>query len=345
MNKLKIISFIFLILSSFISFSQEDECAFKLREAEKLYQQGLIEEIPELIGNCLESGFNKEDKLQAYKLLILTYLFEDEVQSAENAMFEFIKKYPEYEIVPTDPVDFVYLYESYKAVPIVSFGATLGGSYSIATVKEPWGTNNLNGALGSYNHSGMGLQFGLKFNVFIHDKIEFNSEILYTQNKFEFYDENFLGIYTQSFDEMQIRLDIPLTFTYDFDLHKKIKTFVRGGLCMGILMDDYVLASNTYNDNSLEPLTGVDFKVNDQRKTLNYWAVTGTGIKYKIARGYLIYDIQYHLGLSNQVIPENRFSNADELFYYKYVSNDFWVSNFVMRVGYVYSLYKPTKKQ
>ncbi|MBN1186386.1 MAG: outer membrane beta-barrel protein [Bacteroidales bacterium] len=344
MNKILGITFIFIASIAMKGFAQEDECAFKLREAEKLYQQGLIEEIPELIGNCLENGFSKEDKLQAYKLLILTYLFEDEVQNAETAMYNFIKKYPEYEITPTDPQDFVYLYESYKAIPIVSIGAVMGGTFSIANIKEPYGTNDLNRELGSYNQSGMALQFGLKFNVFVYDNIEFNSEILYTQNKFEFYDENFLGIHTLSFDETQTRLDIPLSITYDFDLKIKIKPFVRCGMNVGFLLTDYVLASDLYNDKSLEAITGADFDVLHQRKSTNYWGIIGTGVKYKIARGYLIYDMQYNIGLSNQVVPDKRYSNPDELFYYKYISNDFVLSNFNMRIGYVYSFYKPTKK-
>ena len=107
-----IIVFVITVLN--ISFSQQQDCVFKLQEAEKLYSQGLIEEIPQLLNPCIESGLSQEDKLQAYKLVILSYLFNDEQVDAEDAMLSFLKRYPEYEISPTDPTEFVYLFESFS---------------------------------------------------------------------------------------------------------------------------------------------------------------------------------------------------------------------------------------
>lgn len=337
----------FFILLTVNIFSQEEECVFTLREAEKLYQQGLIEEIPELITGCIEDGFSKEDRLQAYKLLILTYLFEDEVQKAEEAMFSFIKKYPEYEIVPTDPVDFVYLYESYQALPILSIGICVGGSYSNTTIIEPYGTHNLNSPHGDYNQCGMGLQLGLRLTFNIYENTDVNLELLYSQNKFEYVNENLFNVMNQSFDETQTRFDIPLTFTYDIDIKKPFWPFVRAGCNFGILLDANALSYIKYNDFSHEDKTGPDMKITAQRKTLNYWGIIGTGIKYKVTRGYFIADVNYNFGLSNQVNPKKRttIDNLEQAFYYFHTDDDFRLNSLNFRLGYVYTFYKPTKKK
>ena len=87
-----------------ISFSQQQDCIFKLQEAEKLYTQGLIEEIPQLLEPCIKRGLSKEDKLQAFKLVILSYLFDDNQQEAEREILNYIKQYPEYEITPATKI-------------------------------------------------------------------------------------------------------------------------------------------------------------------------------------------------------------------------------------------------
>lgn len=337
--------FILWIISVLSVCSQEEDCVFKLREAEKLYQQGLIEEIPDLINECIQEGFSKEDRLQAFKLLILTYLFEDEIQKAEDAMYNFIKKYPEYEIVPTDPLDFVYLYESYKAVPIVSFGASVGYSLANTTISERYGTHDLTSTHGDFNQSGLGLQLGLKVNFFVYENTEVNLEFLYAQNKFEYVDEELYDFAYLSFDETQTRLDIPVSVTYDFDIKSRFTPFARLGCNFGILMNSNALSSVTYTDDSHEKKTGPDMDISNQRNPFNYWGILGTGIKYKIPKGYLMADVQYNLGLSGQTNENERYSDFDQAFYYYHLDDNFKLNTLNFRLGYIYTIYKPTKKK
>ena len=70
-----------LILCLFIEFSvtlfAQDNCSFKLEEAQKLYESGNLDSIPSMLNPCIEKGFSGDELSRAYKLLILTYLFED----------------------------------------------------------------------------------------------------------------------------------------------------------------------------------------------------------------------------------------------------------------------------
>src|SRR3972149_11036799 len=94
-------------------YSQED-CSAKIQEAKKFYEMGMIEEIHQMLSPCIEYGFTRTQKIEAYKLIILSYLFDDDQFEAERSMLEFLKKFPEYEIIPNDPVEFVYLFDSYR---------------------------------------------------------------------------------------------------------------------------------------------------------------------------------------------------------------------------------------
>ncbi len=53
-------------------------------------------------------------------------------------MVEFLKKFPEYEIMPNDPVEFVYLFESYRTTSIFSFGFTAGFNLTDPRIIEPF---------------------------------------------------------------------------------------------------------------------------------------------------------------------------------------------------------------
>ena len=116
----------------------QDDCATKIQEAQKYYDQGMIDEIPKMLAPCMADGFTRTQKIEAYKLIILSYLFDDNQFEAEKTMLEFLKKYPEYEIMPNDPVEFVYLFESYRTTSVFSFGITAGFNFTDPRIIEPF---------------------------------------------------------------------------------------------------------------------------------------------------------------------------------------------------------------
>ena len=60
----------------------------------------------DLLQPCIERGFTPEERLSAYKLLILCQIYNDDIGGAHEGMLAFLKKYPEYELSPTDPDEF-----------------------------------------------------------------------------------------------------------------------------------------------------------------------------------------------------------------------------------------------
>jgi hypothetical protein len=64
----------------------QTSCSEQLRVAQRRYDEGLLDDIPKLISSCLENGFSKEEKMNAYKLLIQTYLYSDATAMADETM-------------------------------------------------------------------------------------------------------------------------------------------------------------------------------------------------------------------------------------------------------------------
>jgi len=333
-----------------ISFSQQQDCVFKLQEAEKLYSQGLIEEIPTLLNPCIESGLAKEDKLQAYKLVILSYLFNDEQADAENAMLSFLKRYPEYEISPTDPQEFIYLFESFSNIALYSFGISGGLNLANISLREQYGTYNYNQSRQEYKTSEIGYQVGININRYIADNLEFVFELKYEQNKFESIkyipDLDDFEFNKITFSETQTRIEMPLSVTYDFE-YGKWKPFLRAGGSVGYLTNVYSKITREYIDDSNNPdVKSPDINISDYRNQLNFWGIVGGGIKYRIPRGYIIFDVRLNLGLQNQVNKNNRvLQGSEQIWKYHYIDDNFILNNGSVSFGYVYLLYKPERKQ
>src|SRR4030042_4814203 len=71
----------------------QDDCSKTLQEARNLYDLGMIDEIPKMLSPCMQEGFTRPQRIEAYKLLILAYLFDDNQFEAERTMTEFLKRY------------------------------------------------------------------------------------------------------------------------------------------------------------------------------------------------------------------------------------------------------------
>jgi len=341
---------IFVVTVLNISFSQQQDCVFKLQEAEKLYSQGLIEEIPQLLNPCIESGLSKEDKLQAYKLVILSYLFNDEQVDAENAMLSFLQRYPEYEISPADPKEFVYLFESFSNIALYSFGISGGVNFTNISLREQYGTYNYNQSRQEYNALGFGYQVGININRYIADNLEFVFELKLKQNKFESLvyipDLDDIGFNQVTFSETQTRFELPLSVTYDFEF-SKWKPFLRAGGSIGYLTDVYSKITREYIDGSNNTdVKSPDIKISNYRNQLNFWGIIGGGIKYQIPRGYIILDVRYNIGLLNQTNIDNHImKDSEQIWKYHYIDDNFILNNGSVSVGYVYLLYKPERRQ
>jgi hypothetical protein len=326
----------------------QTDCGTKIQEAQKLYDQGMIEEIPQMLAPCMENGFTRVQKIEAYKLIILSYLFDDNQFEAEKTMVEFLKKFPEYEIMPNDPVEFVYLFESYRTTSVFSFGLTAGINLTDPRIIQPWSVFDMSTVKLS-NHMRTGFQVGAGMGRYISKKMLLNLEFLFSENQYSFTDELRVplsggndGINSVVYKEKLYKAELPLTLSYEFSA-RKVHYFLRTGASLATLTGVTGAASRKYLEEA-QPITGEMKDMTAYRTKILYSAIVGTGFRYKVPRGVLTLDLRVNLGLNNIVKPEERYRNQQMITRSYYVDDDFSLTTFSFSAGYYFSFYKPKKQ-
>lgn len=331
------------ILFSPSVFSQED-CAAKIQEAQRYYDQGMIEEIPSMLAPCMEEGFTRTQKIEAYKLIIMSYLFDENQFEAEKTMLEFLKKFPEYEIMPNDPVEFVYLFESYRTASVFSFGLIGGMNIADPRIIEPF--TALDKTLVQHDTKiRPGFQVGLGLERYLSRKILINLETYFALNQYEFADR----VVTRNsqtyvnFTEKLYKIEIPLTFSYEFTLNKT-HFITRAGVSAARITGVTGQPERRFAEDA-QALTGADLDISGFRKKMLYSGIIGAGLRYKVPRGIVSLDLRARVGLNNIVLSEKRYANEALTNRYYYIDDDFSLNTLSLSVGYYFSFYSPRKQR
>ena len=343
MKKELILSIIIFLVSYGFTLQAQDDCSVKLKQAEDLFDNGKIEGVYELLTGCMKSGFGKDEKIRAYKVIINSYLFEDKKDLAEANMLKLLKLEPEFKVNETiDPAEFVNLYHTYKTLPIYSIGISAGVNISNIILSETFGVHNTDNQSFSYKSSGLGYQFGLNITRYITTNLQVGLGVNIVQNSFEYTDTIFSFSYV-SFIEKQTRIDLPVSAIYSFG-KKTFRPFVTVGANVNFIISASSTAIRSYIDNSHKDVTGSDIDLKEYRRSVNFSVFGGIGAKYMIRRGYLFFEAKYLYGLLNQVNTDTRYTNPELIYKYYYLDNNFKLNNLMFSVGYMYSIYKPKKR-
>ena len=123
-----------------------------------------------------------------------------------------------------------------------------------------------------------------------------------------------------------------MTGTYEIPVGK-FRPYGRLGGMLGLMF-----SNNTSTSQGI--FQGPDEENLENRNTLNYWAVAGLGVKYKLNKGYFYLDTRYNIGLNQYLNSgENRLQQENHNFVYMYQDSDFRVNSDMVSVGYVRSFY------
>jgi hypothetical protein len=324
-------------------------CGFKWKEAQKKYEAGLLQEVPPLLLPCLAAGFTKSEKIQAYRLLILTYIFLDEQDLSEKYMNELLVFEPDYLTdKELDPVEYRNLFEKFKVNPVFSYGFLLGGNLTSARLVNDFGVANMETSPSTYQ-AGYGFHVGLSSDFLLSKKLLFNSEIYFDINGFKNSDKVLPSSRTDV-SESDIFIKLPLTIKYMIG-KKKLKYFVRAGVGISYLLTSSATMVRVNTESNQNDFAGPSISMKSQRNALNSFAILGGGIHYKMGYGYLIIDARYNFGLSNLSKSSERYSNQNgisnsflsQISPYGYVDNDFSLNNISLSAGYLFTIYKIKK--
>lgn len=323
------------------TFSQEENCLSKLKKAQELFDSGLIEEIPSMLEECLKDGFNKEQNIQAYHLLIQVYLFDYNQKKAENTMLELLSLYPEYEVYSNDPIEFINLFNQFKTIPKFSISINPGISISDISLLERFSTGNLNNLKSEYRPDGINIGVRLSFEKYFTSKAWFTIGAAYSYSGYKVTENMNFDRELLTFSEKMQYVYIPHYFNYSFIQYKRISPYILAGGQFGYLIkstgeiDKKSLVENTNSSISSD--------ITKSRYAVNYSVIAGIGIRYKIPTGYLRANVYYTLGLTDYIKETSRFSDSESLFNY-HIDDNIKLNFFNFTLGYSYIFYKTSKK-
>ncbi|NOZ46561.1 MAG: PorT family protein [Chlorobi bacterium] len=331
---------------------QAQDCTVTLQTARNMYTEGDIEGIPELLKGCIKSGFTKEEKVQAYKLIIQVYLFEDKLQQAEETLLKLKKTNPVYEIdYANDGAEFISLFNEYETKAFLSVGIFGGTNFPSIQITEPFSTNNLKSYNPNYQGASGRFQAGVKVIYQPYNNIELHFEPNFMKTSFSYTStfDDFFEANNQtsiSFDEAFSFINFPVSVTYNYT-HKNIVPYIKAGLNLSYLVSATIqLPKKDYlNTSVLTAVTGTDIPVNNYRTKITKNVLFGLGIKYKFPLFFLYAEAVQSIAMDNLVLKSEIYSNTELYGKYQYVDDFIKMHNFTINGGVVYSFYQHKKKE
>lgn len=320
----------------------QSTCTQTLRLAQSIYDQGRLHELPELLNTCLEeNGFNTEEKVSAYKLLILTYIYLEEPAKADDYMLALLSTNTEFKVNDAvDPAEFVALYNTFRTRPIYRLGGKLGGVATGPTVvSSDYADDGTNNPSHNYGFSGTvsaEIPIGGKFR-----KFAVNPEINFQLLSFKGVNEQADTARRTPATERQSWISLPVSLQYAFYERPLTTYYVSTGISA-----DYMLSSKKTIISNRDGNSAIDensIAVNEQRNKFNAAAIASAGLKRKIGKGYFLVELRYKMGLIPISDPADTYDNSVLVFDYKYVDGIYKLHTLTLSAGYVMNRYNPKK--
>lgn len=358
----RILVAVFLICSFLTGVAQDasTNCAQTLRLARSTYDQGRLHELERLLGGCLTNGFTKQEKVEALKLLTMSYLYLEEPERADSSMLLLLKTDPFFEYnEDVDPQEFIGLYNTFRTKPIFNVGLKLGVNTTFNNVTANYYVSANGPGKLEYTPQ-IGFQLGLAFEraIFQNSKMGFLKrltlapEILYVPRTYGLNNvqpllgDNGISISTfeGSVNQNWLDLDVLVQYKLIKDRKGKKSTFnpyVTLGPSVSYLLGSTLQAVHTFKSGNVT--SGPDLDVTTTVNTLVYSVVAGAGVKIKVGGIYLTGDIRYQHGFSNITNAEKR-TNLESALDYGYVPDDYTINNVSIMIGGSYPVFRPKKK-
>ncbi len=165
----------------------QQNCSQTLRLANSTYEQGRLHELEGLLGPCLKSTWSVTEKVQAYRLLTLAYIYLEEPEKADATMLSLLQTDNEFKVNrAVDPAEFIALYNTFRTDPIYRFGGKLGSNISVANVVT---ADNATDAISKYGYrfgfSG-GISAEIPVTLFKFKNLTFNPELYFQITSFKY---------------------------------------------------------------------------------------------------------------------------------------------------------------
>jgi len=340
MNKLTlfIISLVAIWAGSIqITSAQTDSCIIKLKNAGTAFEQGDYDITISLIRSALAGcNLDKSEKIDANKLLILSYLKVDNLEEADNTASAIMKIDPYYkpDKFKDDP-KLTALFEKYQPLPMFKMGLSGGFNISSASAENTYSivhADNTEG-LDQYNNK-LGFQLGIAAEYRTYKDLWVSLGFGYRQSKYEhelFDVENT----TINYSEKLSYFDVPLSLKYYF-LKGSVQPYLEGGATFSFL-------SSAISTSTRDDLKDLVDRADLRNKFMNGY-FGGLGAVYSMKGLQLFVNARYSIYSGNVNKEGTRYADPVNVFKYYYLDDDFTLDNFQVNAGIGYILgYKNVK--
>lgn len=343
------------LLTTFQMVLGQTSCTQTLITARSIYAEGRIHELPDLLSGCIKKGFTDEEKTEAYKLLVLSHIYLDETEKADNSMLDLLNHNHEFQLnEQADPAEFINLYNTFRTWPIYLWGVKVGGTYSFANVQKLFGVNSSLNERTDYSPLA-NVEAGFVFEKgFKGKRLGAMAELLFTRNQYEVIKEfSSDPSISDTGDQIEVKtfakttstetknwLSLNLAGYYNILPSSQLKPRVFLGPSISYLILDNAEIKTEFPEGG-EQATGPDADLSDFRNPINFGVMAGVGIRTKVGKYFLFFQGKYIHGLMN--ITEFNYDQSRLSTFYGYSLDDVKVSYFSLSLGLLFQKYNPKK--
>jgi hypothetical protein len=374
LNRLLIILILGLGIQT-ISAQELVDCNMLLIDAKEAYTAGMVELVPELLLECIQTGsLTGEARKEAYKLVINSYLFDYMTEEADSLMDGFVRDFPDYREESSDPQEFVTLLEEhllaagidpeqipadttavvvkmnffqrFRERPITKgageFGNTLGFNVGIPlTIPYTLERYRVGDPARDEGHFGMlpGFLAGAEANIILNRKLEASFGLIYDMSRFS-YSATPVSLNSYRYVETEHQFLMPLSVLYKFNPeNRKVCYYLRGGFIPSYLMYASGKGSRSSGEGQ-EELIVDPTDISSSRVHFNVDALIGGGLRIPLRNAFIFSEIR----LSSRIIQTNRedmrFENNNLSWLLYHVESDFRVHKISICGGICWDLTK-----
>ncbi len=314
------------VSTTWLAHGQAD-CSQALIQAERAYYTGRFNDVETLLAGCIASGFNRDQKTEAYKLVALSSIFTKKFDQADTALMLMLKNNPQFEFAPQDPPEFKKRVESFGVHPLIEVAFNIGLIQPFYKVTDVY---NARGLPANVTYKGKpGADVGLSIAYYLNKKI--SVRLGYEYQRYLFTVQNKDDVTNAKLTESQSRSQWQASAGYKFNF-KQLNIQLYGGVAYNTLhtSDAFLVmqradgtgqADYSYSNlpvrakSEWRPL--MELKVNIPQK--NNWLLTAS--------------FRYEVGLNNVTNVDDRFYSLYHTGIFEWVEDDFKGSYFVVTVG------------
>ncbi|MEI9919981.1 MAG: porin family protein [Bacteroidota bacterium] len=325
---------------------QQTTCAQTLRLARSVYENGRLHELEALLDGCVKADqWTTQERVDAYKLLTLAYIYMEEPEKADAMMLSILQTDPEFRPNNNiDPAEFVALWSTFRTEPVYRLGVKVGANATQPNVHQ---YTPLNGGSENYKY-GYGFQVGATaeiglFNgmIVLNPELYFQSKAFKINNTFFEGDQSTSGTVSMRSISLPVSVQYPLPFGQKTDGTTKWRSYVGLGLATDFLLNVSTELQTDVHGQSPVNTTSTE---KSQYKLFNFAPILSAGLKWKVKKAEIVTEIRFNYGASTIFNKQKLYDSQSEVFGNKFVHGPFSLNTLSVSAGYLLNKYIPKKK-